>query len=801
MKIKFSKIVLIFLLLTIFGGIFNNINLFAQEIDFLSTEGGFTDTDMEALGVPGPTQIGNYMAPAVRTPAESMACPRNNFATEAEYRACVARRNEAVAAEEASARAVESRTWTERIVAGITGAFTGGLGKTVMMLQGIILQGIVIPLLSVLLRVAAAMLSLATKFTLSTDIFRQTSPGVTEIWAIIRDLCNLTFIFVLLYTAIRTIVGSANANTKQMIANVVIAALIINFSMFITRLLIDAGNLLAISLFNQITGNGQTPIDQAIMQSLGLTGLFAGFTTATGGNIANVFSVAFGVISYMQVATILIAFLVFLYAALLMAARSVILIFLIILSPLGFMGNLIPKLAEYSKMWRENLYGQIMIAPVFLLFIFLITKIGGSFSDESTTSATSAAGQTLVSSGTTVGTIQLGGTSVPIVDGNGDYLVYFRYIMIIMLLIVAVKITKKMCGELGKMAEKVGVAVAGVATGLAVGAATGGAALALRQTAGRFATDKLAKEGDDLRARADKGDKGAKIKLMALEKSAKSTYDVRNTKTAGLAGKAYSGIGSQIGIKAPPLGKFGKGGGVYSTKDGKKTGFAGAQEAEQEKANKAYNDAQKSVSGADRVAARGALAKRDKQVETDLKNNSTHSKAQKEIEDRRKEGVVANQEMTDAEIDLHKAETRAKANPNDQAVQDAYTKAQKDRDDKEKELIKKNEEKYKDEIAEQQKIIKEETRKAEIEAEKSLTADEKKKIDRVERARNLAQSMREGKIGVAGIVGLIRSKKRSGKIANKMENQKEKTADELLREELVEMRKAMKEQAEKNKTT
>ena len=76
-----------------------------------------------------------------------------------------------------------------------------------------------------------------------------------------------------------------------------------------------------------------------------------------------------------------------------------------------------------------------------------------------------------------------------------------------------------------------------------------------------------------------------------------------------------------------------------------------------------------------------------------------------------------------------------------------------------------------------------------------MSVDDQKKIARVERARNLAQAMREGKVGIAGI---IRSN-RNEKIAGGMESQKEKTEAELLREEMQEMRREAREAA-KNKT-
>ena len=61
-------------------------------------------------------------------------------------------------------------------------------------------------------------------------------------WAVVRDLSNIFFILILLYIAIQTILGIGH-ETKKMIAKVVIIALLINFSMFFTKVVIDSSNI------------------------------------------------------------------------------------------------------------------------------------------------------------------------------------------------------------------------------------------------------------------------------------------------------------------------------------------------------------------------------------------------------------------------------------------------------------------------------------------------------------------------------------------------------------------------------
>ncbi|MEI6190918.1 MAG: hypothetical protein WCP24_00945 [bacterium] len=377
-----------------------------------------------------------------------------------------------------------------------------GALKTVLGVIGGLIQLIWVPVLGILLRIIAACLDLSIQFTLNSTNISGVNDAITTVWALVRNIFNITFIFILLYTAIRTIIGSASANTKKMIANVVIAALLINFSLFITRVLIDAGNILATALYNSATATGS--ISATMMNLFGIGTLWG--TTGVGGGLAGVFSTPFFVISVLQIITITTAIITMGYVLLLMLTRNVMLIFLLVLSPIGFMGNVLPKIEEYSKMWRENLYGQVFMAPIFLLFFYLITMIGGKAAPAALTGE------------------------------NKDYAAYFKYVMIIILLFAAVKITKKMSGVVGAIVEK----YASMAAGAAVGLATGGAALLATKTLGAGASALMnnTKFGEKLKGSNSFADR---LALKALDKTSKSTFDARNTdafkETAGLIGE------------------------------------------------------------------------------------------------------------------------------------------------------------------------------------------------------------------------------------------------------------------------
>ncbi|MBP6060418.1 MAG: hypothetical protein KA515_00215 [Candidatus Pacebacteria bacterium] len=85
------------------------------------------------------------------------------------------------------------------------------------------------------------------------------STFIQPAWAIVRDLSNLFFILILLYVAIKTILGMGGHDTKKMISSVIIMALLINFSMFFTKIIIDSSNILALIFYNKLEVNEKRP--------------------------------------------------------------------------------------------------------------------------------------------------------------------------------------------------------------------------------------------------------------------------------------------------------------------------------------------------------------------------------------------------------------------------------------------------------------------------------------------------------------------------------------------------------------
>jgi hypothetical protein len=102
-----------------------------------------------------------------------------------------------------------------------------------------------------LLGVAANFFNVIISLTISSALYTK-SHFIPEAWRVVRDLSNIFFILVLLYIAIKVVLGMTGHGVKQTISQVVIMALLINFSMFFTSIVIDASNILALVFYNKI---------------------------------------------------------------------------------------------------------------------------------------------------------------------------------------------------------------------------------------------------------------------------------------------------------------------------------------------------------------------------------------------------------------------------------------------------------------------------------------------------------------------------------------------------------------------
>ncbi len=231
-----------------------------------------------------------------------------------------------------------------------------------------------------ILTLAGMFLNVVLHYTvtdLATTINNITAINIA--WSVIRDLANITFIFILLYMAIGTILGIESINWKKTIRNVIIAAILINFSLFFTKIIIDGSNIVAAFFYERIDPDIGSTLNQGLsnsyMQPLGLPSLYSvsngtNLLTSLGGSFGSIFVVSIGGFIFF-----LITAFVFFAASIMFIVRFVVFIFLLIFSPVMVLGSALPKIGDISRKWWKTLIDNAIFAPLFMIITYVILVV------------------------------------------------------------------------------------------------------------------------------------------------------------------------------------------------------------------------------------------------------------------------------------------------------------------------------------------------------------------------------------------------------------------------------------------
>jgi hypothetical protein len=310
---------------------------------------------------------------------------------------------------------------------------------------------------------------------------------VTGGWGMVRDFCNIFFIFVLLYIAFRTILGMGGGhgpNTKQMIINVIIIGLLINFSLFAAQLIVDSSNILARVFYNsgtiktieEVDGadsiisqpgpNGEMQLSAAIVSKVDPQNLIINSQKVSDiedkggqGGGESLSAGTFLLVTLLATAVNVVGMIVFLSVGLIFVARVIGLWVAMILSPLAFFSYTVPSMQGMNlvgwKHWWPETISLAFLAPIFMFFLYLILKFLTVIDIITINNESSGAAFVI------------------------QVIMPFAFIMILMLR--AKSVAKDMSGKLGQSITG-GVAAVG---GLALGGAALGAAFAGRNILGR----------------------------------------------------------------------------------------------------------------------------------------------------------------------------------------------------------------------------------------------------------------------------------------------------------------------------
>lgn len=382
-----------------------------------------------------------------------------------------------------------------------------------------------------LLWLAGVLLDWVLKITILD--FKENVAGITGInvvWVVVRDIMNLGFIFLLIWEGMKKILG-IGGDAKKLVVGIVITSILLNFSLFFTKVIIDASNIATIGFYNSIIEGGKVSKTGETDTAPSMSGAFMGALKVTSiwgkdslnsvdANVDQTTGTSKRLIVNLFAALIfLIIAISFFAVSAMFIIRYITLIFLMVLSPIAFMQFAFPQLKGRSKEWWDTLMGQCLFGPIYMFMtwatLVLVEKI-------------------VPDQGDTASWARL------LNDGNkSDIVMIINFTIVIGMIIATISIAKK---ESTKGSNMIGTATNWL-TGAAGGMLMGGVGGALTQTLGR-AGNAMA-NSERLKNSASKGGAWGAVSKLALKTgagAAKSSFDVRATKASQGLLKQMGGV-------------------------------------------------------------------------------------------------------------------------------------------------------------------------------------------------------------------------------------------------------------------
>ncbi len=238
-------------------------------------------------------------------------------------------------------------------------------------------------------------------------------PVIDAGWTALRDIANIVIIGLFVFIAINIILGVQEFGEKKAVAKVLIVAVLINFSLLFTKIIVDASNFTAYQFYNSmvkgidasqksyVVGSGESA---ASLTGSGISAKFMEFLGAEGfadssnklSKIANnnqnaFYALGYGILSFIFLIGVAA---VFLYGAFLIVSRAVLIVFLMLTSALAFASWLIPQqyVASRFRKWWESLLKAAFFAPILIAFLWMTLRVSDELSKALVTNGPGSGG-------------------------------------------------------------------------------------------------------------------------------------------------------------------------------------------------------------------------------------------------------------------------------------------------------------------------------------------------------------------------------------------------------------------------
>ncbi|RJQ30118.1 hypothetical protein C4565_00935 [Candidatus Parcubacteria bacterium] len=241
------------------------------------------------------------------------------------------------------------------------------------------------------------------KFTLVDLNMYVADPAANPIadigWRVSRDIANLGFVLLTVIMAFMTIIRVQSYGAKKLLLNLIIAAVVVNFSFVIAGTLIDFSNTLTWFFVGRIDPSGGS----SLVPGSGLTEVLAnafgpqkflleesddplppdpaqeggGFFTF-GVQVLSSIAGLFFIVFFTLLATIVLLMLAGMFLV-----RYVALTFLLVLAPLAWLFWVFPGLKSYNAQWWSNFWKYTFFAPAASFFVYLSLVAAENLADPS----------------------------------------------------------------------------------------------------------------------------------------------------------------------------------------------------------------------------------------------------------------------------------------------------------------------------------------------------------------------------------------------------------------------------------
>src|SRR3989339_776329 len=196
-----------------------------------------------------------------------------------------------------------------------------------------------------------------------------TSAPVNYGWTLIRDISNLFFVLILLVIAISTILRYESYNIKKLLPKLLLMAILVNFSLTISALILDAAQVVMLTFVAAFAG---TAGEGNLVSVLHIDAIVKSNTNAQSGDwsIVNI-----AITLMLSVVLMLIAVVVIGVILMVFVFRIVMIWILLVLSPLAYILSAFPQGEKYASQWWAEYSKYVIIGPILAFFLWLTFAI------------------------------------------------------------------------------------------------------------------------------------------------------------------------------------------------------------------------------------------------------------------------------------------------------------------------------------------------------------------------------------------------------------------------------------------